>query len=117
MKAYTIGQEELYDKLVEKQRGHKSIGGSVWRTKQEALNFLHRCRGLVFTPQRVNLKPYPPEYYLRISRGSYILTVGLPRRAAVYEVELPTDWEIAVIDGETFGTLRVMAKIIKKITR
>lgn len=88
--AYTIGASELYDRP---DTTHKGAGGSVWRTKQAALD------------------------YFEFAGGKVILH-GENTAAGVYEVYLPNGWEDDTVSEYAAGEwrpLRVKAKLGERI--
>ena len=81
--AYTVGHTESYDRyLAEDPNPRKSEGGSVWKTADDALNYLKQSKMVNFS---------------------------------VYEVQLVNGWDYDVRPRDTFDSLVVEAKIMKKV--
>lgn len=98
MKAYTIGSIKTYDEVLAtntevKKTGRTSDygGGWVWKTKEDAEQF--------------------------IATGNIVID-GTKRdksKFAVYELELSGNWETDVLESITANFLLVDARIIRKV--
>ncbi len=62
VRAWTVGNPNVYDKALSESVIHKAPGGWIWRTEEEALLFLDKCNSFwTFNGKKVPLVTYPLE--------------------------------------------------------